>query len=924
MKRTQRAGGSRRLKPPERPTDFGVEGPRQAPRQVDPTLNPAPQRWPRATVFARLLLILVGVATLPTAIVTLLQERALVSDLEGAAAARLDRARHSAARLLATHLEETASRYRAVSGTPQLRATLEVNDEATLAFYADDLAHREGAESVGFFAPGGSVVSGGPRPDLASRARSGGSEAVFRSEDGLYTYTEIALQTAASRIGSLVAVEHLGPDRLAEWSDTVGAEVAFEVQPRETDTRLVHEVRSIGGGALTVSSSLEAERAALQHARRNLAAAGLAALAVALGAGVALSRSWVRPILRMKKAAEQIGAGDFEARIASTRTDEIGDVARAFDVMAGHLHDYHREVGRQRTDLENKVRELGESQDRLRNAQELARMGSWRFDPTTAEIELSQELATILGLARRTAYHVKDLFDLVHAEDRDVLLEAASVCLHERSSLYVDHRVVLADGSERVLQTQARFMVESKSGAPHLEGTAQDITERRRVEEQVRFLAYNDTLTGLGNQRFFRERLEQTISENRRQGTSLGILLLDLDHFRRINDTLGHTVGDQLLRQVADRAVASVRETDDVARGRLPAAVSRFGGDEFTILVGGLTDLRHLTRVARRLLEVLARPFTLEGHEIVVGASIGIAAWPDDGDSGEVLLRNADAAMHHAKEQGRNHYQFYTAAMNDEAVQKLVLETRLRKAIAQNEFEVHYQPKVDGSGRRVVGAEALIRWRDPELGLVMPGEFIPIAEETGLIGELGDWVLRRSCEDRAAWCRDGMERFPVSVNLSAHQFGEEGLDQRIRAVLQETGLDPTLLELEITESVLLRDDSSVVAVLRELRRCGVRVAVDDFGTGYSSLAYLGRLPVDSLKIDRSFVRNINDAPNEAALASAIVAMGHALDLRVVAEGVEEEAQQRLLESWGCDELQGFLFARPMPADALLRWLRERR
>jgi diguanylate cyclase (GGDEF)-like protein len=885
-----------------------------------PLVNTQAQKRFRATVFARLLLILAGVAALPTVIVMLVQERALVRDLEGAAAGRLERARHAAGRLLDAHLAGTADRYRAISGTPQFRATLELGDAATLRFYADEVARREGAEAIGFVDASGAMVRGGSQPDLLDLPHAETAD-LFERAGRLYTRIEIPLKTGAERVGDLLAVEALSEPQLAEWSDTCGAAVAFERDPASRQEDLSLPIRRIGEGQLIVAYSLEDERRALAHARRNLLAAGGFALTLAFAASALLSRSWVRPILQIKDAAGRIGRGDFEARIASRRSDEIGDVARAFDEMTVRLREYDGEVGRHRQALETKVRELRDSQERLQNAQRLARMGSWRFDLRTGEMELSPELLDILGLpSSRGIFRLKDLMARVHPDDVADVEKAGRMFIQERSSLHIDHRIVHEDGSERVLQTQARFV---PSAGDLLEGTAQDITERKRTEEQIRFLAYNDGLTGLGNRRLFHERLDLAIAEGRRSQRSLGILFIDLDHFKRINDTLGHSVGDQLLRGVADRMVASVRDSDLVARAELPTAVSRFGGDEFTILVSGIDHARDLARVARRLLLALSQPFTLEGHDIVIAASIGVAVWPTDGENGEMLLRNADAAMNHAKEQGRNNYQFYAAAMNEEALQRLILESRIRRAIEQDEFEVHYQPKLDQDGRRLRGVEALARWRDPELGVVLPGEFIPIAEETGLIGALGEWVLRRACSDRQRWTREGIEAFPVAVNLSAHQFREGRLAERVLEVLGATGLDPKLLELEITESTLLHDERTVIAALQELRAVGVRVAVDDFGTGYSSLAYLRRLPVDALKIDRRFVRSIADEPGEAALASAIVTMGHALELRVVAEGVETQEQCALLQEWNCDELQGFLFARPMPDRALLAWCDER-
>ena len=879
---------------------------------------------PRATVFVRLVLILVGVAALPTAVVMAVQERALVRDLEGAAAARLERAARAADRLLEGHLEGLADRYRAVSGTPQFRATLELGDAATLRFYAAELARREGAVSIGFVSAAGEVAAGGDEPGLAREAFEGGLGPVFVRAGRLFAFSAVPLRTGEARVGSLIVVEEIGGERLAGWSVTCGADLGLAREPRPSADRLVRSVRRIGDAHLTIATSLEAERLALAHARRNLAAAGGVALALALVASVLLSRGWVRPILRMQHAAERIGSGDFDARIGSRRSDEIGDVARAFDQMAERLRTYRKQVGDQQGALETKVRELRESRERLRAAQRLARMGSWRFHPGSGTVELSEELLGILGLAPRAEeWGLKDLLAVVHPDDRPALIEAGARCLEARTSLHVDHRIVLPDGSERILQTQARFLGDAGAGPDVLEGTAQDVTERKRIEEQIRFLAYHDGLTGLGNRRLFQERLDLAVAEARRSELPFGVLFLDLDQFKRINDTLGHSVGDRLLRGVADRLVTSVRDTDLVARSEFSTAVSRFGGDEFTILAAGVPRTRDLAKVARRLLEVLSRPFALEGHEIVITASIGIAAWPDDGEDAEVLLRNADAAMYHAKQQGRNNYQFYAAAMNEEALQRLILESRMRGALEREEFEVHYQPKLDREGGRVVGVEALARWRDRELGLVLPDEFIAIAEETGLIGALGDWVLRRSCQDRQRWTQAGLPAVPVAVNLSAHQFRGGRLVERVERILEETGLDPGLLELEITETTLLHDERTVVAALGALRKRGVQVAVDDFGTGYSSLAYLGRLPVDSLKIDRSFVLGIAENPGEAALTAAIVAMGHALDLRVVAEGVETERQRELLGAWGCDELQGFLFARPMAEPELTRWWRER-
>ena len=874
----------------------------------------------RLTLFARLLITLASVAALPTAIVTALQERALVEDLEEAASARLDRARHAAAGLIDRHLEAQRERYRAISGTPQLRATLELGDPATLSFYAEDLAEREGAAAVTLFAGDRPLASGGARPAL-TRGAPDVDPPLLAVDGDLYTRVRVPVGPRAQR-GSLVAAERVDAALLAEWSDTCGALVSLDPGTRDGDT-LVLPVREIGDTTLWVLASLEAERRALAHARRNLVAAGAAALAVAFLASIGLSRGWVRPILQVQHAADQIGRGNFDARIESRRTDEIGDVARAFDEMSGRLGRLHEEVADQQVALETKVRELDTSREHLRNAQRMARMGSWRYDAEADEVIVSEELQQILEMPPSSGrFPSKDVARLVHTDDHAPLEEALRASVERNEPLDVDHRIVLANGRERVLRVQAH-VTEDEAGGVVIEGTAQDVTERKRAEEQIRFLAYHDSLTGLGNRRLFEERVAQAIVDARRSGGVFGVLFLGLDQFKRVNDTLGHSAGDQLLRELAERLVTTVRDADVVARGAPEGTISRFGGDEFSILIEPVKDTLDLAKVANRLLRSLAPPFVLAEAELVVTASIGIATWPNDGEDPATLLRNADAAMYHAKQAGRVRYQYYSNEMNEAAVARLSIERRLRRALELGKLEVHYQPKVSSDGVRVLGMEALARWEDEELGRVSPADFVAVAEDTGLIDGLGTFVLRRSCEDCRLWNESDLPGVPVSVNLSPHQFRDGRIAERVDGMLTEAGLDPSLLEIEITESVLLRDEEGVVRALETLRARGVQVALDDFGTGYSSLSYLARLPVDALKIDQSFVAGVPRHEDQAALASAIVAMGRALGLRIVAEGVETEAQRAALAEWGCDELQGYLYARPMPADLLGGWSRSR-
>jgi diguanylate cyclase (GGDEF)-like protein/PAS domain S-box-containing protein len=566
--------------------------------------------------------------------------------------------------------------------------------------------------------------------------------------------------------------------------------------------------------------------------------------------------------------------------------------------------------------------ELRRSRERLANAQRLARMGSFQVELPSAVLHVSDELRSILGLPREGELTTERVIERVHPDDREALREAGRRCARAAQPMHCDHRVVLPDGTEHILHTQARLVLDDDGRPVHIEGTVQDVTERKRAEEQIRYLAYHDSLTGLGNRRLFKERLAMAVAQARRNGWRAGVLFLDLDHFKRINDTLGHSVGDALLQGVADRLAASVREGDAVARDEMSSAISRLGGDEFTVLVSAVQDAQDFAKVARRILEALARPFHLSGHEMVISGSIGITAWPDDGDDVEVLLRNADTAMYHAKEQGRNNYQFYAASMNAVALRRLILEGKLRRALEQGEFEIHYQPKVSLATGRTSGLEALLRWRDPELGIVLPGDFIPIAEETGLIDPLGEWTLRAVCRQIAAFQDEGLDVPPVSVNLSAHQFRGGRLVEQVRAALRDARVEPQQLELEITESVLMQHQERVVAALETLRADGIAISIDDFGTGYSSLAYLRRLPVDALKVDRSFVRDIATEVADAELTGSIIAMARALRLRIVAEGVEDAAQRELLHAWGCDEIQGFLIAKALPAEEVAQRLRE--
>lgn len=447
----------------------------------------------------------------------------------------------------------------------------------------------------------------------------------------------------------------------------------------------------------------------------------------------------------------------------------------------------------------------------------------------------------------------------------------------------------------------------------HYVGVFTDISQIKEAQDQINFLAHHDALTRLPNRALFRERFDHALMHARRENTSIALLFLDLDRFKTVNDTLGHPVGDQVLLEVSKRMNQIIRASDTLAR---------LGGDEFVLLLEEQTDAQHAAVVARKLIDLFSRPMIIGEHELVVTASIGITLYPNDGDDSDKLIRHADRAMYEAKQQGRNTYRFFTQALTEGALERLMMENDLRRAVARNELILHYQPIVNLETRQLQGIEALVRWQHPEQGLIAPGLFIELAEEIGIIGEIGQWVLRAACSQLAKWDRDGFKVPRISVNLSVQQIDREGLITMVSEELNSSGLSPERLELEVTESMLIRNPELSRTVLSELRTLGVKFAIDDFGTGYSSLAYLKLLPLDHLKIDQSFVRDIGKDANDEAIVLAIIAMSKSLGLESVAEGVEEAHQARFLQQAGSDLAQGYLYSRPLPADEIFRnWIR---
>jgi diguanylate cyclase (GGDEF)-like protein len=426
----------------------------------------------------------------------------------------------------------------------------------------------------------------------------------------------------------------------------------------------------------------------------------------------------------------------------------------------------------------------------------------------------------------------------------------------------------------------------------------------QRAKAELQNLALHDTLTKLPNRTLLEDRVEQAIASCKRTGSACAVLFADLGRFKTINDSLGHPAGDHLLRAAAERLRSVVRMED---------TVSRVGGDEFVILLRSIAQSEDALAVARKVIDELSAPVRVQGHELRVAPSVGVSVYPFHGASAEALITNADAAMYHVKKTGRNAARLFAPEMSTCFPERLALESDLRDAVGRKELELHYQPKVDVHSGKTTGMEALARWRHPRKGLLLPSEFIPLAEETGLIVSLGDWVLREACRQNKAWQNEGLAPLRVAVNISATQLQQKDLVENVSAVLQQSGLEPQWLELEITESVVMQNPAEAIGVLGRLKRMGIQISIDDFGTGYSSLSYLRRFPLNTLKIDASFIQEISSDNNDAAIVQAIVALAHSLRLQVVAEGVENEAQLRFVQASGSDQYQGFLRSEPLPA-----------
>ncbi len=557
---------------------------------------------------------------------------------------------------------------------------------------------------------------------------------------------------------------------------------------------------------------------------------------------------------------------------------------------------------------------LRQSETRLARSQKIARMGSWEWDIPSGDIYWSDELYRIFGLpARQPATITVDwLYTLINPLDLASFKKALRNTIRNGVPLDTNYRIIVGHDEEIVVNSQGEIEYDDSGSARLLSGTTLDITARIRAESQIQKLINYDSLTGLPNRTLLHDRLHLATAQASRDKLVLGVLMLDLDRFKAINETLGHRAGDKLLKAVAKRLQACFRDSDTLAR---------LGGDEFVAILTGVSHEDSITTVAKKILAVVSEPFYIDGAEIFSTCSIGIAVYPMDGDDSHTLLKHADLAMYQAKGLDRNNFQFFSREMNNIVLERMMLENSMRKGLERGEFFLVYQPQVDARTGSIFGMEALLRWQHPDLGLLLPDKFINLAEENGLIIPLGEWVLRCACRQNKAWQEEGLPPVCVAVNLSAKQFGQYHLDELVAATLLETGLDPEWLELELTESMLMKDIEQNATLLKKFKEMGISLAIDDFGTGYSSLSYLKNFPISRLKIDRSFVQDITTNPDDAAIARIIIDIARALNLNVIAEGVETRAQMQFLSFNNCVEMQGYLFSRPVRAEVFAELLR---
>ncbi len=630
-----------------------------------------------------------------------------------------------------------------------------------------------------------------------------------------------------------------------------------------------------------------AAQTAILSTQNALLITGALTFAIALLLGVFAARAIATPISQLQQASAGISAGNLNARVAVANKDELGELALTFNAMAEALKKSSQENLAAKSYLDNIIASMADA---------------LLVTDTHGLISHSnQAAAEIFGYAQEELAYKAIGMLLEETKEEPFIIAADALHLRLRNVETFARR----KNGERIEVLVSRARLGAAGQGEGCVFLLKDLSEQRRAESNLQYMATHDMLTLLPNRLLFTDRLQQTLARAPWRKHKVAVLMLDLDRFKNINNTLGHNTGDQLLKAAGERLSALLRPGDSVAR---------LGGDEFALLLTDLGKTEDVMHIVEKVFTALSEPILLEKRELFVTASLGISLYPDDGSDAHTLLRNADIALYRAKEQGKNTYQLYSPAMNARAAENMELEAALRRALLRGELVLHYQPQIDMASRRMISAEALLRWDREDQGLISPLSFIPLAEETGLIIPIGEWVLYNACRQARQWQEAGLGPLRVAVNLSDREFNNKNLIDMVSHALKDTGLAPELLELELTEGIIMKNTDTTVETLHELKAMGIKLSIDDFGTGYSSLSYLKRFPLDTLKVDRSFVKDIPDDPDDMAITAAIIAMAHNLRLNVVAEGVEDERQLQFLREHHCDMVQGFLFSRPIPAE----------
>jgi diguanylate cyclase (GGDEF)-like protein len=548
---------------------------------------------------------------------------------------------------------------------------------------------------------------------------------------------------------------------------------------------------------------------------------------------------------------------------------------------------------------------LKASRDREKLALAFAEIGTCEFDVKSSMVRSSDMSLRLFGIRGDQAeLPYSTLLDCLHPEDRPKFSHALEQCLSGTGNLDIEYRVTWADGSFRWLRTKGDALLDLEGEPIKVMWVTEDVSQRKDMDARVRFLAHHDLLTGLPNRTLFQDRLQQALAAAKRMQSRVALLFIDLDRFKYVNDSFGHRAGDILLQTVAARLRACVRETDTVCR---------HAGDEYLVVLSALREPTEAALVAEKILKIFDEVFLLESHEVQISASVGISVYPDDGQTLEDLIRNADAAMYHSKKSGRNRFEFFTQELNVPVAERLVLANQLRRAVESNQLVLHYQPQFEAATNRLIGAEALVRWNHTDHGLLFPDSFIALAEESDIIQLIGEWVLNEACRQIAEWQSANLNTVPVAINFSAFQFRRANLVQGVSAAFTRHHVKPHQLEIELTENAIMQDPKETSKTLDQLHEMGVSLAIDDFGTGYSSLNYLKRFPIDKLKIDRSFIEDLPQDLNDSAIVQAIINLAKSLRMIVIAEGVETKAQLDFLRSLSCEAYQGYLGGRPMDA-----------